>query len=56
MSTDYFLLREAIKKTYEILDIVQKVGGESAKLFIEEKFGHVLRGGVSEGRESQSRD
>ena len=41
-------LREAIKKNYEILDIVQKGGGgvsAAAKLFIDERYGHVYRGG-----------
>ena len=42
-------LREAKKKkNYEILDIVRKGGGGSAaaKLFIDEKYGHVYRGGA----------
>ena len=36
------------RKNFEILDIVQREGGVStaAKLFIEEKYGHVYRGGV----------
>ena len=36
------------KKNYEILDMWQKGGGvsSSGKLFNEEKFGHVFRGGV----------
>ena len=40
-------IREAIKKkNYEILDIVRKGGGVSAaaKLFIDERYGHVHRG------------
>ena len=34
------------KKPYKILNIVQKGGGVSgtAKLFIEKRYGHVLRG------------
>ena len=39
-------LREAIKKNYQTLDIVQTWGGVSgpAKLFFEKRYGHVLRG------------
>ena len=43
-------IREAIKKkNYEILDIVRKGGGVSAaaKLFIDEKYGHVYKGSVN---------
>ena len=44
----FFILGEpSKKKNYEILDIVQKGGGVSAaaKLFIDERYGHVYRGG-----------
>ena len=40
------LLRGAIKKTYQTLDIVETLGGGigAAKLFSEKRYGHVLRG------------
>ena len=42
-----FLGEPSKKKNYEILDMWQKGGGvsSSGKLFNEEKFGHVFRGG-----------
>ena len=46
-STFFYLGKPSKKKNYEILDIVRKGGGVSAaaKLFIDEKYGHVYRGG-----------
>ena len=40
-------IRGAIKKNYQILDIVQTWGGGvsgTAKPFIDKRYGHVLRG------------
>ena len=50
------LLGEPSKRNYQTLDIVQTGGGGvsgAAKLFIEKRYGHVLRG--EEGQRASSK-